>query len=82
MVDSLGNQPRQLFEFAFALNCDFLFMARTADLSGSKVPAAVLDRYAGRDLPIKMDAAYHSHNQPRYDEGGDLVKAQHQDAQA
>jgi transcriptional regulator with XRE-family HTH domain len=69
-LDPLGNHPRQLFEVAFALGCDFLFFAKSAELSGSGVPASVLDRYADRDLPIKLDAAYHQYNAPRYDEGG------------
>lgn len=70
IIDALGNQPRQLFEVAFALGADFLFLANTAELSGSGVPAAVLDRYRDRDLPIKLDAAYHQYNNPKPDESG------------
>jgi hypothetical protein len=69
-LEPLGNHPRQLFEVGFALGCDFLFLARADALSGSGVPASVLDAYAGRDLPIKLDAAYHVHNKPTYEEGG------------
>lgn len=69
-LDPYGNQPRQLFEVGFALGLDFLFLVKADELSGSGVPVAVLDRYAGRDLPIKLDAAYHQYNEPRYEEDG------------
>lgn len=69
-LDPLGNHPRQLFEVAFALGCDFLFLIQTKDLVDSGVPKAVLDRYGDRDLPIKLDAAYHGYNNPRYDDAG------------
>lgn len=69
-VDPLGNHPRQLFEVAFALGCDFLFLLKAAELAESGVPRHIIERYKERDLPIKLDAAYHSYNNPRYDEGG------------
>lgn len=69
-MDPLGNHARQLFEVAFALQCDFLFLADTQHLAESGVPAPVLSRYRDRELPIKLDAAYHSYNNPRYDDTG------------
>jgi transcriptional regulator with XRE-family HTH domain len=65
-VDPWGNQPEQLFKIAFALGCDFFFLADTAALEDSGVPAAVVDQYRGRELPIKLDAAYHKYNDPQY----------------
>lgn len=69
-VDPWGNQPRQLFEIAFALGCDFFFVVDGTQLEGSKLPASVLTQYRGKDVPIKLDAAYHKHNNPRYEEAG------------
>ena len=65
-VDPFGNQPRQLIEIAFGLGCDFLFLARITDLGSSGIPEAVLRRYENREIPIKLDAAYHSYNKPIY----------------
>ena len=67
-LDPLGNQPKQLFEIGFMLGCDFLFLARANDLVESGVPHNVLERYTHREIPIKLDAAYHGHNNPRYSE--------------
>ena len=65
-VNPWGNQPEQLVRVAFAMGCDFFLLIDTAQLVDSGVPAAVLAQYRGRDLPIKLDAAYHPYNQPRY----------------
>jgi hypothetical protein len=73
LVDAWGNQPEQLFKVAFSLGCDFLFLVDGAQLPGSGVPPAVLAQYRGRDLPIKLDAAYHKYNAPRYDPAGVTV---------
>jgi len=69
-LDPFGNHPEQLFRSAFALGCDFMFIVATDDLQDSGVPKAVLDQYKGRELPIKLDAAYHVHNAPSYNEVG------------
>lgn len=68
VVDPLGNHTRALFEMAFALQCDFLILVETAQLDGSGVPVDVLRRYKDRELPIKLDAAYHAYNAPRYED--------------
>lgn len=70
MVDPWGNQPEQLFRIAFELGCDFFFLADTEHLDESGIPDHVLEPYQGRELPIKLDAAYHRYNEPRYDEDG------------
>ena len=66
LVDPFGNHPRQLFQIGFGLGCDFLFFAKAGDLGDSGVPESVLAQYEGRDLPIKLDAAYHRYNKPVY----------------
>lgn len=65
-LDPFGNHPEQMFRTAFALGCDFFFLAEVAQLEDSGVPGHVLKQYDGQELPIKLDAAYHSYNEPRY----------------
>lgn len=69
-IDPWGNHPEQLIRVGFAIGCDFLFLTKVDELEGSGVPKQVLQAYANRDLPIRLDAAYHSYNAPRYDPGG------------
>jgi len=69
-ADPWGNHPEQIFRFAFRLGCDFLFLASVEELDGSGVPAEVLSRYEGGEVPIKLDAAYHQYNAPRYESTG------------
>lgn len=69
-VNPWGNQVEQSFRFAFELGCDFLFQAAADELEGSGLPRKVLETWAGREVPIKLDAAYHQYNNPRYDPGG------------
>lgn len=70
VVDPMGHITEQLFRIAFSLGCDFFFLADTTQLEGSGIPDAVLSRYRGKDFPIKLDAAYHRHNAPRYEPSG------------
>jgi len=69
-VDPWGNQPEQLFKIAFALGCDFFFLIDAAQLADSGVPDSVAQQYAGRELPIRLDAAYHEYNDPKYSDEG------------
>jgi transcriptional regulator with XRE-family HTH domain len=66
IVDPYGNQPEQLFRVAFGLGCDFFFLVEADVLQDSGVPEHILAQYSGRELPIKLDAAYHQYNDPRY----------------
>jgi DNA-binding Xre family transcriptional regulator len=69
-LDPWGNHPEQLIRVGFALACDFLFLADGSQLEGSGLPAQVAQQYRETNLPIRLDAAYHRHNAPRYDPGG------------
>jgi transcriptional regulator with XRE-family HTH domain len=69
-VDPFGNHPEQMFRVAFGLGVDFFFLTDVAQLADSGVPQPVLAQYEGGELPIKLDAAYHSYNDPRYSEHG------------
>lgn len=73
-VDPYDNHIRQLFQVGFALGCDFFFHADASVLTESGVPAAVLERYKSSVLPIKLDAAYHQYNDPRYERAGLRLK--------
>lgn len=67
-IDPWGNHVEQLFRAGFALGCDFVFVADTAQLEDSGVPRSVLETFENREFVIKLDAAYHHHNQPKYNE--------------
>ena len=70
LIDPWGNQPEQLFRVGFALGCDFLFLAKTTEIMESGVPKHVLKSYAGREFPVKLEAAYHKYNEPKYSPEG------------
>ncbi len=63
--DPDGIQAEQCLRLGFTCGIDLLFHARTAELEGSGVPRAILARFPER-VPIRLDAAYHPHNRPRY----------------
>ena len=63
--DPDGVQAEQVLKLAFMLGCDLLFGAQTDQLANSGVPRHVLTRYTPV-LPIRLEAAYHRHNDPQY----------------
>lgn len=69
-VNPYDNHHRQLLEVAFALGCDFAMTVHPEELLDTGIPRHVLDAHLGRLMLIQLDAAYHSYNNPRYDEGG------------
>lgn len=69
-LDPFGNHPRQLFQMGFALGCDFLFLADTNQLEDSQIPEKIRAQHAGRNMAIRLDAAYHQYNEPEYYEEG------------
>ena len=64
-VDALGNHASQTLRLGFALGCDMIFMLRTSDLAQSGIPDHVREKFSDH-LPIRLDAAFHSHNDPRF----------------
>lgn len=71
-IDPDGPQAEQVFRMGFGLGLDMLFLSDTRQLKGSGIPAAVLARFPDK-MPIKLDAAFHRHNRPRFlDEGLEL----------
>ncbi|MCB9684739.1 MAG: helix-turn-helix transcriptional regulator [Alphaproteobacteria bacterium] len=67
-TDPFGNHPAQLMRMAFDLGCDVQFVCDAALIQDSGVPRQVLDAHRGRPLAIRLDAAYHAYNEPRFDE--------------
>ena len=63
--DPLGNHSEQLFRVGFALGVDMFFLADARLLTESGIPRTVLGRYP-ENLPIRLDAAYHRHNDPQF----------------
>ena len=69
VLDPYGVQAEQAFRLAFGLSCYFAFVADTDQLGESGVPPDVLARFPER-LVLRLDAAYHRHNAPRFDTHG------------
>jgi transcriptional regulator with XRE-family HTH domain len=67
--DALGNLPRQVLQLGFALGVDLFLILDARQLRQSNVPQAVLSRFPDA-LPIRLEARYHAHNRPRYQEEG------------
>ncbi len=66
-----GNQPRVLLETGFDHGVDFMFTVDTAALDDDwGGPEAALKQFAGRPMPIQLDAAYHQYNAPEFDDEG------------
>lgn len=65
-LDPWGNQPEQLVRAGFTLGCDFMIFFEAAQLADSGVPAAVLERFRDGELPVRLDAAYHTYNAASY----------------
>jgi len=65
LVDPLGNHADQILRLGFSLGCDMVFMLRTADLEASGIPGSVIEKFP-EHLPIRLDAAFHQHNDPRF----------------
>ena len=63
--DPYGNHAEQILQLGFALGCDMHIVLRTAELSESGVPETSLEQFPDL-LPLKLDAAFHHHNDPRF----------------
>lgn len=60
-----GNHAEQIIRLGFALGCDIFFITDVKQLDDSGIPRAVLGRYP-ESLPIRLDAAFHRHNDPQF----------------
>ena len=64
-VDPLGNQASQIIKLGYMLGVDIFMVLDIELLEGSGVPPTVLQRFPS-ELPLKLDAAYHKHQQPEW----------------
>ncbi len=64
------NQPRALFRFGLDLGIDFLFLSETVQLEGWGGPDQVLAQHKGKEMPLRLDAAYHQYMEPALDDRG------------
>lgn len=64
-LDPYGIQGEQAFRLGFSLGIDFVFVADSAQLVDSGIPARVLESWP-EELVLKLDAAFHGHNDPRF----------------
>ena len=64
-ADALGNHASQMVRLGFALGCDMVLMLRTKELDQSNIPEGTRDQFPDV-LPIRLDAAFHGHNDPRF----------------
>lgn len=68
------NQPRMLFKLAFDYGFDFMFFAASDECADWGGPERVRTQYAGKDIPLQLDAAYHKHMNLRMDDEGVQVR--------
>ncbi len=64
-LDPYGIQGEQAFRLGFSLGIDFMFVAETGQLAKSGIPQKVLEGWP-EEIVLKLDAAYHRHNEPRF----------------
>jgi transcriptional regulator with XRE-family HTH domain len=65
VLDPYGNHAEQILRLGFALGCDIHVVLQSDRLDECGLPSATLDQFPDL-LPIKLDAAYHHHNDPRF----------------
>lgn len=65
VIDPYGNHAEQALRLGFTLGVDLHLVLDTAQLGESGVPKDVMARYEAR-LPLRLDAAYHRHHDPRF----------------
>ena len=73
VIDPYGNHAEQALRLGFALGVDMHVLLDTALLEGSGVPLVVRKQYEER-LPVRFDAPYHRHHDPRFLPEGLSVK--------
>jgi len=68
-LDPYGNHAEQILRLGFALGCDMHVVLHSERLAGTGVPDDTLKQFPDL-LPIKLDAEYHHHNDPRFTPDG------------
>jgi len=68
-LDPYGNHAEQILRLGFALGCDIHIVLNSDRLEGTGVPDATIEQFPDL-MPIKLDAEYHHHNDPRFTPDG------------
>ena len=69
----VGNQPRSLLQLGFDAGIDFQFVVVADLLDGWGGPEHIRKQFAGREMMLQLDAAYHRMMAPKmYDDGVQL----------
>lgn len=64
-LDPFGNHAEQILKLGFGLGIDIYMLLDAKELRSSGVPDATLKQYPDQ-LPLRLDAAYHRHHDPRF----------------
>ena len=64
-VDPYGNHAEQILKLGFGIGCDMHIVLNSDQLSDSAIPEQTLKQFPDL-LPIKLDAAFHHHNDPKF----------------
>jgi transcriptional regulator with XRE-family HTH domain len=65
VIDPWGNHSEQVLKMGFGLGTDMFFVLDAALIQEIGLPADVLERFSD-GMPIKLDAAFHQHHDPRF----------------
>jgi len=64
-IDPYGNHSEQLLKLGFGIGCDMHIVLHTEHLDDAGIPEDTLKQFPDL-LPIKLDAAFHHHNAPKF----------------
>jgi hypothetical protein len=71
---ALSNQPRALLQIGFDAGIDFQFVVVADLLDGWGGPEHIRKQFAGREMMLQLDAAYHRMMAPRMHDDGVQLK--------
>jgi len=71
---ALGNQPRSLLQLGFDAGIDFQFVVVADLLEGWGGPEHIRKQFAGREMMLQLDAAYHRMMSPKMHDDGVQIK--------
>ena len=64
-IDPYGNHAEQILKLGFGIGCDMHIVLNSEHLSEAGIPEQTLTQFPDL-LPIKLDAAFHHHNKPKF----------------
>jgi hypothetical protein len=65
VIDPWGNHSEQVLKMGFGLGTDMFMVLDSAQVQEIGLPADVVERFED-GLPIKLDASFHQHHDPRF----------------